>query len=387
MPMPESSLAETARALEKAGRLNEAIGAYKAVFAKDPNDLDSSVALGKLCLAFGSVELGTRALQNALLADPERKDAGPLLVQMGVMTQQGWDMLRQDQLLRGVLRVLLLRNAAAVRSTGFHVVANLFYCPLNDPSFLQLNQDLRDPVATDGIDWELDSQLELLEKLSSYWPELDDVPAGPLDQGTEYCWVNGQLGEADARVLYGMVRHFRPSRYLEVGGGWSSLMLRRALEKNDQPCSVALVEPYPTERLFRYLPKSWRHEPHILQRAPLELFDQLGDGDVLFYDGSHCAKSCSDVNWFFFRVLPRLKRGVIIHLHDICLPHDYPEHWLAGARSWNEQYLLQAFLMHNPCYRILYACSYVAFHRRERLQTRMGQGREIHGGSFWMRKQ
>src|SRR6185295_10158012 len=86
----------------------------------------------------------------------------------------------------------------------------------------------------------------------------------------------------------------------------------------------------------------------MLQRAPFELFEALGEGDVCFYDGSHVSRAGSDVNWFFFEVVPRLAPGVLVHVHDIFWPTDYPDQWIvARGQTWNEQYVLQAFLMYN----------------------------------------
>src|SRR5258708_6328530 len=125
----------------------------------------------------------------------------------------------------------------------------------------------------------------------------------------------------------------------------------------------------------------------MLQQAPLDIFDSLKAGDFLFYDGSHCAKAASDVNWFFFRLLPRLQPGVIIHLHDIHFPEDYADDVIfTRGQTWNEQYVLQAFLMHNAAYRILLANRYL-FHRRKGALEQMCQGvQPAVGCSFWMEK-
>jgi hypothetical protein len=93
------------------------------------------------------------------------------------------------------------------------------------------------------------------------------------------------------------------------------------------------------------------------------------------------------VNWFFFEVLPRLKAGVYIHLHDIFLPLAYPEQWIfERGQTWNEQYLLQAFLMHNRSYEIVIANRYLWCQRRALLDELFGQVQPSHGCSFWMRK-
>ena len=82
----------------------------------------------------------------------------------------------------------------------------------------------------------------------------------------------------------------------------------------------------------------------------------LQEGDLLFYDGSHVSKPCSDVNWIIFKVLPLLQKGVVVHFHDIFLPDDYPEEWIFERKqTWNEQYVLAAFLQSNSEWEVLLA--------------------------------
>ena len=61
---------------------------------------------------------------------------------------------------------------------------------------------------------------------------------------------------------------------------------------------------------------------------------------MLFVDTSHVVKTGGDVPWIFNQVLPRLRRGVVVHLHDIFLPWDYPQDWVFTGKGWNEQYLV-----------------------------------------------
>ena len=150
---------------------------------------------------------------------------------------------------------------------------------------------------------------------------------------------------------------------------------------------VTLIEPFPRRDLIAKLPPDWRRVETILQRCPLEQFERLDRGDVLFYDGSHCCHTASDVNWFFFQVLPRLREGVLIHLHDIFFPRDYPREWLLErVQSWNEQFLLQAFLMHNSAYRVEIANAFLAHERGPVIHALYKGVQPFWGGSFWMTK-
>ena len=126
-----------------------------------------------------------------------------------------------------------------------------------------------------------------------------------------------------------------------------------------------------------------------VQEVPLREFSRLEAGDVLFIDSSHVAKTGSDVNHLYFEVLPRLAPGVRIHVHDIFLPHDYPQDWaVTDNRSWNEQYLLRALLMYSQAFRVVFGCSY-AFHRfpeEVRAALALPSAAAFGGGSFWMEK-
>jgi hypothetical protein len=128
----------------------------------------------------------------------------------------------------------------------------------------------------------------------------------------------------------------------------------------------------------------------------LEFFSQLDSGDILFIDSSHTVKIGGDVNYLFLEVLPRLKPGVIVHVHDIFLPFDYRRDWVMDEfRFWSEQYLLQAFLSFNAEFEVLMCNSYLGLYYLEDLKstfpnspwwadTRIGVPRG--GGSFWMRR-
>lgn len=125
-----------------------------------------------------------------------------------------------------------------------------------------------------------------------------------------------------------------------------------------------------------------------LQDIDLTLFDELASGDVLFIDSSHVCKTGSDVNFLFFEVLPCLKRGVYVHMHDIFLPDEYPKPWvLEEKRSWSEQYLLHAFLMFNNQWRVMWMAHYMLSRHPKAVSavfprcTALGAG-----GSFWMQR-
>ena len=85
-----------------------------------------------------------------------------------------------------------------------------------------------------------------------------------------------------------------------------------------------------------------------MEECPLRLFESLRAGDILFIDSSHVIRSGNDVEYEYFEIIPRLRPGVVIHIHDIFLPLRYQEDWMRKELIfWNEQYLLEAMLTHN----------------------------------------
>lgn len=295
---------------------------------------------------------------------------------------------RRNLVTQAALRVLKRIPFREVQRLGYHFQRNDFYSPLNDCGFLDTNKDLwKSRPPSIAVDWNRDGQLATARMVAQFVTELSDIPDRHPPGKVEYCWQNDFWNNADAIVQYGLLRALQPRRVVEVGCGWSSLLMKRALDRNDVRCAVTQIEPYPNPELFAHFPRDWEHHPCILQRAPFGPFEALQEGDICFYDGSHCAKVASDVNWFFFEILPRLAPGVIIHLHDIFLPEDYPDEWIfERGQTWNEQYVLQAFLMNNKDYEILIANRYL-WKRESANLDQLYQGiQPSYGCSFWMRK-
>jgi predicted O-methyltransferase YrrM len=271
-----------------------------------------------------------------------------------------------------------------IQRRGWHFQPNHFMWPLNDVDFLADNWDLwHGRGLPKGVRWNLDAQLGLARELDAYRPELADVPRLPRPGRTEFAWENWTFGGSDALVYYGLIRSLEPRRVVEVGSGWSSLLLARALERNERDCRVTLVEPGQARVDLPAAGPGWEVRESLLQHVDLAVFEELEAGDVCFFDGSHCVRTGGDVNWFVFEVLPRLAPGVHIHIHDILWPEDYVDRWIfEEGLSWNEQYLVQAFLMHNDAYEVLIANHMLFTERRAEIDRLHGED----GTSLWLRK-
>lgn len=292
------------------------------------------------------------------------------------------------------IEVLAKASTREVQDRGYHFQPRDYYSALNDLAFLDENADLWHgrPLPA-GVKWDLDAQLEEVRGLSPYLAELAAVPMDPPPGPPAYHWDNAFWRGADALVHYGLLRKVKPRRVVEVGAGWSSLLMADALRRNEEegakPAEVTQIEPYPRQELLSALPEHWVLHDVILQRADPALFDALEAGDVCFYDGSHVARAGSDVVWFFFEVLPRLNPGVLVQIHDIFWPSDYPDEWIfERGQTWNEQYVLQAFLMHNDAFEVVVCNSMLFQLRRDAIEELYhGLPETQHSGvSVWLKK-
>jgi hypothetical protein len=124
-----------------------------------------------------------------------------------------------------------------------------------------------------------------------------------------------------------------------------------------------------------------------VQDLDLGMFDALQADDILFIDSTHVSKVYSDVNRLFFEILPRLKKGVYVHLHDIFYPFEYPKEWVYEGRAWTEAYLLRAFLQYNNCFRIVLMNTFLEQFHRKFFEQSMPLCLKNPGGSIWIRKE
>jgi hypothetical protein len=268
---------------------------------------------------------------------------------------------------------------------GFHVTPARFNQPIPDTQSLPETLWSR-PSELVGIDMNEAGQLNLLESFSKFRDEYQHFPTGKPQEHNRFYLGNGLFDGVDALVAYCMIRHFQPRLIIEVGSGFSSLVLGQAAEKNKNS-GLICIEPFPREFLRERFPGLQSLIEKKVQDIGLELFSQLASGDILFIDSSHTVKIGSDVNYLFLEVLPRLNPGVIVHVHDIFLPFDYRRDWVLDEfRFWTEQYLLQAFLTFNSEFDVLLANYYLSHYHQEQLQAAFPDLPRWIGGSFWMRR-
>lgn len=226
-----------------------------------------------------------------------------------------------------------------------------------------------------------ESRDELANMVERYLPEWQ--PRSD-DDGRHFCktpTINLSFPEYDAFILYCFVRHFQPRQVIELGSGMSTRVLVDAGSRNDAPPSITCVDKYASESTKAVLGSIGVSflEKDIISTNPA-LYDGLGARDILFIDSSHVLKNFGDVEFEFMTILPALQPGVIVHVHDIFLPFNYPLGWLLEWKCvLTEQQVLGAYLHDNSRVQILAANNY-------NLSRGICVPNQIEfkvGGSFW----
>lgn len=207
--------------------------------------------------------------------------------------------------------------------------------------------------------------------------------------GQRYFIDNGIYPLGDAIILAAMIARYRPRRIVEIGSGFSTACMLDTVEREGLETTITCIEPYPARLRSTLTDRDSARVTIIeamVQGTSPDLYDALEPGDILFIDSTHVLKTGSDVCFELFEILPRLKPGVIVHVHDIQYPFEYPDIWIYDKRwSWNEIYAIRAFLMYNDRFRVIAFNSYWGQHHRPELQAAYGGPIPNPGGSIWMR--
>lgn len=273
-----------------------------------------------------------------------------------------------------------------------------FYSPIpsrDDVARYAVEKFTRGPESLAGIDLNADGQLAMVQALG---PLTEDFafPDEP-QEGTRYYAENGGFSPGDATVLAGMIRHFRPRRIVEAGAGYSTAVMLDVADRLAAPVSIECIEPDPARLLSLLRDGDEAHltlHETLVQHMPLSFFERLAANDILFIDSSHVLKLGSDVSFLLLDVLPRLAKGVVVHVHDITTPFEYPPHWYDEGRAWNEAPALRAFLAFNRGFEILFFSDYLVRFQHAALAAHMPRAlrqpkAHEHGNascSIWLRR-
>jgi hypothetical protein len=279
------------------------------------------------------------------------------------------------------------RSRAVLDRFSLSLVKHHYYQPIVRQS--DLDHPLTDERPLPGLNLNESRQLLTLKNFD-YKNELESIPKA--DDGTGYFYDNRAFGPGDGEILYGFIRHFKPKVFIEIGCGFSTRMATRAIAANENSdpnyhCEQICIEPFE---------QPWLEESglHVIrervEHVDDELFAKLRENDILFIDSSHVIRPQGDVLFEFLELIPKVAPGVIIQVHDVYTPHDYPESWVVDRRNmWNEQYLLEAFLSCNPQFEILVAANWLFKNHPAELATAapiLSRYPDREPGSFWFRR-
>jgi len=165
---------------------------------------------------------------------------------------------------------------------------------------------------------------------------------------------NGMFGLTSAILYHSIILRFIPNRIIEIGSGFSTLLASEILGRTFKLSTID-IDITKFRDIFKKLNIDFI-EVRIQDWNTLWIIDSLRENDILFIDTTHVIKAGGDVNYIFFNILPKLKKGVLVHIHDIFLPYEYPREWIVDKkRAWNEQYFLAAFLHNNEDWKIIWA--------------------------------
>lgn len=229
---------------------------------------------------------------------------------------------------------------------------------------------------------------QVLAAIGAMREDFASVPLGGVASDPAPFWLNPWFPPLDGMAMTHMLRSGDPARFIEIGSGVSTKFARRAVSLYGLRTHLTSIDPQPRNEIDALCDEVLRQP---LEDCPPSVFEALEPGDILFLDSSHRSFQGSDVTAFFLDILPRVKPGVVIHIHDIYLPEDY----ISGhvGRLWNEQYLLAtALLFGGQAFEILFPCWYVGqdpeLFALAKAPFQGGPLENLHpyGASFWLRK-
>jgi predicted O-methyltransferase YrrM len=251
---------------------------------------------------------------------------------------------------------------------GIHVLPKHFYTPVPDYRWLKEHPESWMP-RTDlvGVHWDLDEQMGWLKQICG--PYYDEVAGLDFFERASHSEFGPGFGDIESQVLHCFVRTTAPPHVLEIGSGVSTACMLHAIELNRKDgkaaSEVTCIEPYP-RKSFHEL--NVHHIKETCQTVPNSVFDQLSAGDLLFIDSSHSVKVGSDVIRIYLEILPRLRAGVFVHIHDIFLPYLYQRSLMKEYFASQETALLLALLTENKRLGILACLSGLHYDRTEEMR-------------------
>jgi len=227
-------------------------------------------------------------------------------------------------------------------------------------NFKKLSKNFNKRRNLTGINFQLNNQLHNLSNLI-FKNELIELKLEKYSPNYSFNIDNSFFERGDTEIYYQLIRQLQPKNILEIGSGYSTLIALEAIKKNKEihgaNTKITCIEPYEND---------WLNDLNVnVLRKKIEDVDEkhylnLKNGDILFIDSSHIIRPQGDVLKIFLEIVPRLNKGVLIQIHDIFTPIDYPEKWVIKENKfWNEQYLVESIIMNNNNYEIYLMLNYL----------------------------
>ncbi|MBI4947155.1 MAG: class I SAM-dependent methyltransferase [Bacteroidetes bacterium] len=269
---------------------------------------------------------------------------------------------------------------------------NYYYSPIPDTTLFSDDFFAKESQLI-GFDLNEAKQLELLKKfVGKYRTEYDRFPVKPANY-YDFFTIQTSYRCVDAQMLYCFVRELKPKKIIEIGSGYSTMLTAQALRKNKTEnaeciCDFAAIEPYPNVNIKKGFEGLSRLISLPVEKVPYVEFEELNENDILFIDSSHTVRAGGDVVYEVLELLPRLKKGVYIHIHDIFFPFQYPKVFFDDKRFWAEQYLVQAFLINNDAFEISWTSHYMHRKHTDLLKSSMNyyEPGMLFVSSLWLKK-
>lgn len=280
---------------------------------------------------------------------------------------------------------------------GFHLLRKHYYLPIPEETDVSGNfwENQSELV---GVDMNSELALQNLENVFPiYMPEFrSKFPLHKTGDPKRFYLINGGYMAVDAHVYYAFIRHYKPRRIIEIGAGNSTLLGGIACLQNQQetgrPTELISIDPFPPSWLAGGIPGVSRILESRIQDVGMEMFTALEKDDILFIDSSHVIRAGGDVQFEYLEILPRLSPGVLVHIHDISLPRAYPKVYYENQLYWNEQYFLQAFLLFNSHFEVLWPGNYMILKYPEKVRAVFPEYHDMRQqyplsepSAFWMR--
>ena len=305
-----------------------------------------------------------------------------------------WRLTQLPRSVKNFLQVIIFRRMFLVwERMGFHVTPSTFGSTI--PELAKLPDDVFEKRSEMvGIDMRPERQVDLLATLvGRYGNELGVFEKTSVHPWDYYLfeWPT-PFPPIDAQILYCMTRWHKPRRIYEIGSGRSTTIMARAVLENTKeghPGELVAIEPYPNSVLRSGFPGLSRLVDTKFEDVPMAWFSVLEENDIVFIDSSHHLRIANDVQYLYLELLPRLPRGVLVHIHDIFFPNECPREWIKEWKNFpNEQYLLQAFMAFNRAYEILWASQFMHIFHRDLMQNTFKGYRQnwVGPGSLWIKR-